>query len=253
MADQRLSMNFPAGQGKPKPVPLGKKDDPIANFKNQAAQAKSISDKYEILNICYRRKTNLEQLKRDFLNLHNDHIAELKNIQRSMNNMTRTIDLISVVATGFAKVGFAAGRAIKASGESLLKLNQELASKTLDMAYKPITTMAKDELTNKYPKQEDTIKFAFALLENSKNIFGFVGDLFDLTNPSFYAKLYLKYYNGIDPETEIKEMIRNAQDQKMKSMRNIDDKILEISIIIDKLQNELRGSTDLYNPKRQYA
>jgi len=225
----------------------------IKNLKSQASQAKSISDKYDVLNLCYRRKTILEQLKKDFLNLHTEHIAELKSIQRNMDNLTTSIDLISVVATGFARVGFAAGRAIKASGETLIKLNQDLATKTLEMAYKPASAVTKDALVRKFPNQEEAIKFVFAYIENPKNIFGFVGDLFDLTSPSFYAKLYLKFSNGIDPESEIKEMINNAQNQKLKSISAIEGKILDISILIDELEKRLRGSTDLYNPNKHYA
>lgn len=225
----------------------------INELKNQAANAKSISQKYEILNLCSRRKSIFEQLKRDFLNLHNEHISELKNIQRNMDRVTTSIDLIAVVATGFARVGFAGARTIKASGEALLKLNQELATRTLELAYKPIAFTSKDALIKKYPKQEEPIKFSFAIVENPANIFGFLGDLFDLTNPSFYAKLYLKYSNGIDPDSEIKEMINNAQTQKIKSMSAISSKILDISIIIDELESSLRGSTDLYKPNKQYA
>jgi len=223
------------------------------NLKNQVAQAKTISQKYEILNICYKRKEILEQLRIDFKNLHNSHISELKNIKSNIDNYGKKIDLISVIVRGFANVGYTIGRAIKANGETLLKLNEELVSKTLEMAYDPLATIVKDELISKYSDQGIFIKFAFAFIENRKNIFGFIGDLFDLTNPSFYAKLYLKIFKKVDPDKDIDEFLRNAENQKIKSLRNIDEKIHEINFIIDQLQNELRGTTDLFNPKRLYA
>lgn len=195
---------------------------------------------YESLQELLHKKLRLlQQLRQETLGMFNGIKKELEETENDMEKLSKSIDLIAIVALGVAKIfqlGFKA--AAVTCSRKLGEINKELLKTTAEMAFEPIK-IAVDGIAPKWMKDPaEAWKFGGSKEAKSWHEVVDIIEKISSIEPSALATSWIGVTTGETPKQTIDRTKSNISAQQDKIISRLDEDIAEVYLQLQRVKSE---------------